>query len=651
MKKFFSDLPKLVFENRPWFIILFQAFLVVCALVLAWSLRFDFSLPLRPLLFWSAPFLVLIRLGSLRLFNLHRGWWHFSGISDALNILKAVALGTIIFYLFMIGLGVFAFPRSVYLFEAVLSAGFLSGGRLMSRVMAESIRRERKSLKKVLVIGAGFAAQMVIRETVHSESGYAVVGCLDDNQSKLGIAIHGVTVLGTVEQLPRVLAHHPADEVIIAVPSATGAQMQRFIKICQQAGVAFRTVPALGEIINGHVSIRQFREVRLEDLLGREPVEMDAEPVRRQLENKVVLVTGGAGSIGSELCRQILGYGPLRLVCVDQSESGLFYLQQELADDPNGKFSVFCVADINDEVRMRDLFLEHNPSIVFHAAAYKHVPIMEGNVQEAVKNNVFGLLGLLEIAGESGCESFILISSDKAVNPTSVMGATKRIGELILGCREAGAMRCVSVRFGNVLGSNGSVVPLLQQQLERNRPLTITHPDMKRFFMTTREAVALVLEASTIGEHGDILVLEMGKQISILHLAKTLIQLSGKTEDQVSIRFTGLRPGEKLYEEMSSSAEEIVSTDRPKIKRIRGKRVEWPPLAQLLEELRVSLTRDGAEAVRFKLREILPEYACPDCHVTEEQKPQASLSSPRRKRVFISSAANGLDVISASHRP
>jgi len=313
-----------------------------------------------------------------------------------------------------------------------------------------------------------------------------------------------------------------------------------------------------------HVSIRQLREVRLEDLLGREPVEMDLELVRRQIEGKAVLVTGAAGSIGSELCRQILRYASQRLICVDQNETGLFYLQQELAGDRETERQAyfFCVADINDEMCMRRLFHEHAPGIVFYAAAYKHVPMMEGNVQEAVKNNVFGLMGLLEIADDCGCERFILISSDKAVNPTSIMGATKRVGELILGCRSANAMCCISVRFGNVLGSNGSVVPLLQQQLENNRPLTITHPEIKRYFMTPREAVALVLEASTIGDHGDILVLEMGKQISILQLARTLIQLSGKTEKQVSIQFTGLRPGEKLYEELFSEAEEITSTDR-----------------------------------------------------------------------------------------
>jgi len=625
MKTFLSTLPKLLFENRPWFIAFFQALLVLGSLVLAWLLRFDFSLPFRHLLMWTAPILIAVRLSFLRLFNLHRGWWHFSGISEALNTLKAVTLGTVCFYLIVISLGFFAFPRSVYLLEAVLTAGLLSGGRLMSRVLAETMRRDSKTSKKVIIIGAGFAAQMVIREIVHSGSGYCVLGCLDDDESKLGIAIHGVTVLGKTEQLPAILAHYPADEVVIAVPSATGEQMQRFIQICQQTGIPFRTVPALGEIINGHVSIRQLRDVRLEDLLGREPVEMDLEPVLREIEGKVVLVTGAAGSIGSELCRQIMRYDPRQLVCVDQNETGLFYLQQAFTGDCEGCSAIFCVADINDEMRMRRLFQQHGPSIVFHAAAYKHVPMMEENVQEAVKNNVFGLINLLETAEDCGCESFVLISSDKAVNPTSVMGATKRVGELILSCRSGSAMRCISVRFGNVLGSNGSVVPLLQQQLENNRPLTITHPEIKRFFMTTREAVALVLEASTVGEHGDILVLEMGKQISIVQLARTLIQLSGKTENQVSIQFTGLRPGEKLYEELSSGAEEIVSTDRPKIKRVRGERREWPLLARRLEELRASLTVDGAGPVRSKLREILPEYVSPAGNLAGREQTESHL--------------------------
>src|SRR5467141_306295 len=610
MRKNFRNFSRLVFEQRPWFITLFEAALVFCSLLLAWLLRFDFSLPYRGLLFRTLPFLILIRLAALRLFNLHRGWWHFSGIAEVLDILKAVGLGTLVFYLLMGGLGIAAFPRSVYVIEGVLTAGLFAGGRLMSRLLVECMRGNVRGSKKIIVIGAGFAAQMVIREITHAKNCYSVVGCVDDDPTKLGLKLQGVPVLGSVGQLPSVLARNPADEVLIAVPSATGEQMQRITQICQLTGVPFRTVPALHEIIDGNVSIRQFREVRLEDLLGRDTVEMDLEPVRRELEGKVVLVTGAAGSIGSELCRQIRHYRPKRLVCVDQSETGLFYLQQELTEGREEPSFFFCVADISDTERMQILFDVERPQVVFHAAAYKHVPIMECNVQEAVKNNVFGLLGLLDVAERNAVVSFVMISSDKAVNPTSVMGTTKRVCELILSCRATQSMRCVSVRFGNVLGSNGSVIPVLQQQLQNNQSLTITHPEIKRFFMTAREAVALVLQAFSIGEHGDILVLDMGVPIPIVQLARTLIQLSGKTEEQVEVRFTGLRPGEKLLEEVFYGSEEVLPTCRPKIKRARGKDMSWPNLSQLLFELRASLTVDGANPVRAKLREIVPEYVC-----------------------------------------
>jgi FlaA1/EpsC-like NDP-sugar epimerase len=610
MKKNFRNFSRLVLEQRPWFITLFEAALVFCSLLLAWLLRFDFSLPYRGLLFRTLPFLILIRLAALRLFNLHRGWWHFSGIAEVLDILKAVGLGTLVFYLVMGGLGIAAFPRSVYVIEGVLTAGLFAGGRLMSRLIAECMRGNVRGSKKIILIGAGFAAQMVIREIAHVRNGYSVVGCVDDDPKKLGLNVQGVPVLGSVGRLARVLARNPADEVLIAVPSATGEQMQRITRICQQTGIPFRTVPSLHEIIDGNVSIRQFREVRLEDLLGRDTVEMDLEPVRRELEGKVVLVTGAAGSIGSELCRQIRHYRPKRLVCVDQSETGLFYLQQELTEGREEPSLFFCVADISDAERMQILFKGERPQVVFHAAAYKHVPIMECNVQEAVKNNVFGLLSLLDVAERNAVVSFVMISSDKAVNPTSVMGTTKRVCELILSCRATQSMRCVSVRFGNVLGSNGSVIPVLQRQLQNNQSLTITHPEIKRFFMTAREAVALVLQAFSIGEHGDILVLDMGVPIPIVQLARTLIQLSGKTEEQVEIRFTGLRPGEKLLEELFYGFEEVLPTCRQKIKRARGKAMAWPNLSQLLSELRASLTVDGANPVRAKLREIVPEYVC-----------------------------------------
>jgi len=597
-----------IMRRRIWFIALVQTIIVSTGLFLAWLLRFDFSLPYRTLLFFAAPILISIRLGMLRLFNLHRGWWHFSGINEAVNILKAVTAGTLIFWVVLTVLNLTSFPRSIFILEAVLTAGFLSVGRLFSRVLAERVCSGRSASRKVILIGAGFAAQMVIRQIERAGSGYEVLGCVDDDPSKQGIRIQGTSVIGRVDELGALLARIPADEVLIAIPSATGEQMQRFIMICQEAKVRFRTVPALHDLIDGQLTLRHVREVRIEDLLGRDPVETDLCLVRRELEDKVVLVTGAAGSIGSELCRQILDYGPVRLVCLDQNETGLFFLRSSLMARETGTQLEFQVVDICDARSMRALLSEFMPEIVFHAAAYKHVPMMESNVQEAAKNNVLGLLGLLDLADEAYCKSFVLISSDKAVNPTNVMGATKRIGELMLAARPAEKMRCVTVRFGNVLGSSGSVVPILQEQLRQGSALTITHPEIRRFFMTIQEAVSLVLQGFTIGHHGDILVLEMGTPIRILDMARTLIRLSGKSEESVQIRFTGLRDGEKLEEELYYPHEDVLATAVDKIKRINGSKPDWTRLSRQLEELRESMWTDGAAPIRDKLREIVPEY-------------------------------------------
>ncbi len=583
--------------------------LVTVSLVMSWLLRFDFSLPYRRILLTSGLLLVVVRLITLRLFNLNHGWWHFASVSDAINILKAVAVGSVAFfavnrYLF----DAVAFPRSVYFLEAVLTACFLAGARLGSRVLVESVRRDSSRSKRVIVVGAGFAAQMVIRELARPNSGYAAVGCVDDDRSKIGVHIQGVPVLGTIEELEILVEDNPAEEILIAIPSASGKQMRRITDACQKAKLPFKTVPTLSDIIRGEASINQFREVRLEDLLGRETVQIDLEAVRSQIAARTIIVTGAAGSIGSELCRQILDYSPARLICLDQSETGLFYLRLELDRHQNGAQVTFCVADVTDCERIRRLWSEVRPEIIFHAAAYKHVPMMESNVQEAVKNNVLGLLGLLGLADEAGCKNFVLISSDKAVNPTNIMGATKRTCELILSSRPQNGMRCVSVRFGNVLGSNGSVVPVLTQQLHNREPLTVTHPDIKRFFMTTREAVALVLQAFVIGKHGDILVLDMGEQVKIVDLARTLIRLSGKSERDVEIRFTGLREGEKLSEELFYKSEEVIPTSCEKIKRTKGPLKDWQELSRQLEELRTSMCVDGAAPVRAKMKEIVPEY-------------------------------------------
>jgi FlaA1/EpsC-like NDP-sugar epimerase len=353
----------------------------------------------------------------------------------------------------------------------------------------------------------------------------------------------------------------------------------------------------------------QFRDMRLEDLLGREFVQTDLEVVRKEIVGKTVIVTGAAGSIGSALCRQILEYSPARLVCLDQGETGLYFLRLGLTREKNGARIVPRVADVCDADRMCSLLREFRPDIVFHAAAYKHVAMMESNVREAVNNNVFGLVSLMELAIEAGCNSFVLISSDKAVNPTNVMGATKRICELIVSSYPSNAMRCVSVRFGNVLGSNGSVIPVLKQQLENREPLTITHPDIRRFFMITAEAIALVLQAFAIGLHGDILVLDMGESVRILDLAKSLIRLSGKSEQDVEIQYIGLREGEKLREELFYEYESVTPTICEKIKRTNGANRDWNDLLRQLEELRASMSIDSVAPIQSKMKEIVPEYS------------------------------------------
>src|SRR5712664_4739074 len=614
-----NKMPVVLLRYRSWFIGMFQAWLIICSLILAWLLRFDFTLPYRSILLSAIQILVFTRLATMAYFGLLRGWWKYAGVRDGIDILKGVGTGSVLFWVVMrFALRAAAFPRTIYVLEALLTAGLLAGVRLLSRVVAESVKENLSSCKRVILIGAGSAAHTIIREIRRPDSSYVAVGCLDDDRSKLGIRIDNVRVLGTVDQLAEVLSSEPAEEVLIAVPSATGSQMRRFVEICNRANVSFRTVPALKDIIAGQVAVSQLREVSLEDLLGREPVQIDLDAVRREIVGRTVLVTGAAGSIGSELCRQILEYGPARLICFDQSETGLFFLRLGLIQHKNGSQVVFRVADVCDSERVAALLSEFSPEIIFHTAAYKHVPMMESNVQEAVKNNVLALVGLLDLAAEAGCKAFVLISSDKAVNPTNVMGATKRICELIISSRPPNGMRCVSVRFGNVLGSSGSVIPVLKQQLRNRQPLTITHPDIKRFFMITSEAVALVLQAFAIGNHGDILVLDMGEPVRILDLAHSLIRLSGKSEGSVEIRFTGLREGEKLKEELFYENEVMTPTTCEKIKRTNGAHRNWPELCHQLEELRSSMSVNGPAPVRAKIKEIVPQYSFQEASLKQE---------------------------------
>jgi len=601
---------------RSWLIGLFQGLLIFTSLLMAWLLRFNFLLPDRALLLTAAPILIAIRLAAVARCGLLQGWWRYTDINDAVAIAKAIAIGSAAFVFCMrLVLGITAFPLAIYVLEPLLSTLLLGGVRVFSRIFAESLQQKTAQRIDVILIGAGAAAERTLREIARPGSSHRAIACLDDDASKTGERIHGIPILGRITELPVIASRYAIEEILIAIPSATGSQMREFVEICRRANVRSKTVPSLREILNGQVTANEFREVRLEDLLGRDPVEVDLGPVRKLVAGQTVLVTGAAGTIGSELSRQLLEAGASKLLCLDHNETGIFYLQMELSKCNRGTQLIYCVTDFGDAERMKSILDEHRPAVIFHAAAYKHVPMMEMNAYEAVKNNVFGLLGFLDLAEESGCPAFVLISSDKAVKPTNIMGATKRAGELIISSRPATAMRCVSVRFGNVLGSNGRVVPVFQKQIRDRQQLTITHPEVTRFFMTTREAVSLVLQAFAIGNHGDTLVLDMGSPVLILELAKTLIRLSGRTEQEVGIQFTGLRDGEKLFEDLSYPNEEIHSTSSPKIRQIRGAPHRWRDLERKLDELRISLSTRGPAGIREKMKEIVPEYLC---HVPEK---------------------------------
>jgi FlaA1/EpsC-like NDP-sugar epimerase len=595
-------------RRRTWVIASLQALLIVASFVAAWLLRFEFSLPHLKLLLGAAPVLILFRLLAMRRYNLFHGYWRYTGVNDAADIGKAVALGSAAFFVVIrLVAGIRAFPTSIYFLEALLTATALGGVRVLSRIMLRRLDHEDRRVRtRALIVGAGAAAEALIRELMHSD--YAVVGCVDDDRAKQGVRIHGVTVLGTIEELRHVAVAYQVEELFIAMPSVTGLRMSRVIEHCMASGRKFKTIPGLGDLVEGRIMVEQLRDVNLEALLGRDPIRLDLDAVRRDLTDKVVLVTGAAGSIGQELCCQILECGPAKLICLDQAETPMFYLQLKLTQGRYGDRAFYSVADIADSGSVKRILCAHRVQVVFNAAAYKHVPMMECNVAEALRNNVFGLINLLHAAEHAGCERFLLISSDKAVNPSSVMGATKRIGELILASRPS-RMRCASVRFGNVLGSQGSVVPVFQQQIRHDGRVTVTHREITRYFMIIPEAVSLVLQAFTIGAHGDILVLNMGEPIRIADLARTLIRLSGAAEEDVPIIFTGLRPGEKLCEELFYSTEALLPTPHEKVQRTHGNLAPWPSLSRQLQELRGLMRSGSEESMRAKIQDIVPEYS------------------------------------------
>ena len=493
----------------------------------------------------------------------------------------------------------------------VLAFVSMGGVRFSYRVFQEIF--PRKTGKKILVIGAGDAGEMIIRQMKNnSKLGFIPVAIVDDDPNKYDRQIHGVPVCGDKSEIESIVQKRGIEEIVIAVPSATSTQMQQIVSLCEKSGVEFRTVPGPKEIINGKVTLSQLREVRIEDLLERDLVQLDSRRVGSFIgETKTVMVTGAAGSIGSELCRQILGVRPKKLVLYDRAENNLFYLNHELrALQPEACIHA-VVGDVMDITKTKSVIEEFSPDVIFHAAAFKHVPLMEFHPEEAIKNNVIGTMNVATLATEADINKFILISTDKAVNPTSVMGASKKLAELyIQGLNTNGKKtRFITVRFGNVLASDGSVVTLFQKQITNGGPVTVTDPEMKRYFMTIEEAVQLILQASAMGKGGEIFILDMGKQINILDMARHLITLSGHRPDEtIMIEFIGRRPGEKLYEELWSEDEVPKPTDVAKIFTASSVPYDWSKLCVGIQELHTLSLKINRRGIIQKLKEMIPDY-------------------------------------------
>jgi FlaA1/EpsC-like NDP-sugar epimerase len=607
------------------------------AFTLAYLVRFDFDLPATE----SAHFLiqlfpiVLFQFVLLRLAGVYTFIWRYVGMAELRTFLKA-ALYSAVPLLFMRLLLTAEFqtlriPVSIILMDSVLAFGGVLGVRVLRRDIYETwgkryhINGKDKSARKsILLIGAGRAGVMVAKEIQgRSDTDLHIVGFVDDAPQKQGSAIFGIKVLGTTKELPQLVSQLNIDHVVVSIAEASRADFRRILKICEEIPVKVRTIPCLYEVVQGKVKVSRIRDVQVEDLLGREPVQLDEPEIARFVAGKVVMVTGAGGSIGLELARQVARFRPSEILLVERAEFALFSIDRELRASWPDLEIVPLVADIGRESRMRSIFKKHRPSLVLHAAAHKHVPMMEFNATEAVRNNVLATNLLGELAAEFNVEAFVLISTDKAVRPSSVMGATKRTAELVIqDLSNRFATRYVAVRFGNVIGSTGSVIPIFNEQIRKGGPVTVTHPEMTRYFMTIPEAAQLVLQAGAMGQGGEIFILDMGKPVRILELAKSAITLSGlRPYHDIDVVFTGIRPGEKLFEELELTEEQTSRTQHPKI--FIGKINAYPQekMRDALERLTV-LSESGSDVgIRNCLNELLPEARLYVPDTFEEQVP------------------------------
>ena len=629
-----------------WLVLLTDVALLITAYFLSRYLRFDaFHLTKGTNHYITVLLVILtVKLPLFYLFGLYNGMWRYTGFRDLQQIVGAALVSSSIIITIMTLVDRFhGYSRGVFIMDAVFTILFISGSRAAIRLALHrhTQRREDRDVRRrrLLVIGAGDAAEKTVREIEDNPNlAYDVIGFVDDAPDKTGLRIHRLPVLGTVDDLPEFAEQARADELLIAIVTLTGPQMQRIVGLCQQTGLPYKVLPGLGELINGKVSVSAIRDISYKDLLGREEVTLDQEQIGEYLRGKTILVTGAGGSIGSELCRQILRFAPQRLVLFDSCEENLYDIQMELLHEYRIADAPAVLGRVQDVRLLDEVFRRHRPQVVFHAAAYKHVPLIEDNPWEAVYNNIFASQLLIEAVIRHRAERFVLVSTDKAVRPTNVMGASKRLTELLMLAYARNAWdgrfspawrrvpdnggagpfrpepphhdtRFMAVRFGNVLGSSGSVIPLFKRQIERGGPVTVTHPDITRYFMSIEEAAQLILQAGSMGSDGEIFLLKMGEPVRIAQMARDMIRLAGKEpEVDIDIVYTGLRPGEKLYEELITEGEGIVPTGHEKIMVLGSDGLCFIDREKMFDEmLREAWLHDG-DGIKGILQQIIPEY-------------------------------------------
>lgn len=603
---------KMSFNPRTMLAILHDLAAATLAWIFAYWLRFNFEPPphfvdeMLYTLTWVVPLQGIV----FWYFGLYRGLWRYASVVDlrriSLALLTAAALIPLTIWMFRISVVV---PRSVLIIDPILLLLMMGGSRFVYRLWRDHSEHNPNKLgEPVLILGAGDAAVALSKELNRSRE-WHLVGFLDDDITKHGRDLNEIKVLGALDSLPQWAARFNVKQAIIAIPSATHQIRKHIVALCNQAAVKVLTVPTFDDLLSGRIAISQLRAVELDDLLGRDPVKLDNQGLHHLLTGKVVLITGAGGSIGSELCRQIARFQPQTLMLFEQNEFALYKMEQEFsAHFPNNRI-VCLIGDVGDTARLEQVFTEHRPAVVFHAAAYKHVPLMEQhNAWQAIRNNVLGTWSVATTAQRHDVEKFVFVSTDKAVNPTNVMGASKRLAEMVCqGLQQTHGTQFVMVRFGNVLGSTGSVIPKFREQIAQGGPVTVTHPDITRYFMSIPEAAQLVLQAGLMGAHGKIFVLDMGEPVKIVDLAKDLIRLSGFSEDEIKIEFTGLRPGEKLYEELLSDTEHTLPTPHPKLRIAQARAVPAEWLHEMLNWMNSNATQNDME-VKEALVRWVPEY-------------------------------------------